>query len=223
MEGAVRAQAGSARSAWPATSSQSPPSFPSHPHVAGHLPRHFLVGFQQVGRSRYWIADLYQSVRLPGGRQRTNRGKRPLLAKPALAVPVQIRLRLPHNVIAVRQGLRRLRNCYGAERRSLHHFSAMQPAAETEHLNMFGKESVALAHNAFLYRFRACTFLYPADPAFLAHYRALAFSCFLCSHSARAHNKTNCQYPVHPNHFSFHFSFSSSLPSFYELFSSEYF
>src|SRR5260370_9226 len=31
--------------------------FRSHAHVTGHLPRHFLIGFQHVGRPRYWIAD----------------------------------------------------------------------------------------------------------------------------------------------------------------------
>src|SRR5258708_12538824 len=43
-----------------------------HPHSARHLPRHFLVGLQPVGRPRYWIADHYEKVRLTATPQRTN-------------------------------------------------------------------------------------------------------------------------------------------------------
>src|SRR5258708_19840657 len=184
-----------------------------HPHVARHLPRHFLVGFQHVGRPRYWIADHYERVRLTGSRQRTNCRKRHLFAKPALAVPVQIRLRLPHDVIAVRQGLCRLRNRYCAERRSLHHFPAMQPA-KAEQFNVIRKEGVAFAHHASLDHYRAWTFLCSGHPAFLDHYLSLrwSFPCFLCLRRSRAHKKTNRQDRVHPSQFSFHFSFSSSLP-----------
>src|SRR5260370_764205 len=193
--------------------------FRSHAHVTGHLPRHFLIGFQHVGRPRYWIADHYERVRLTGSRQRTNRRKRHLFAKPALAVPVQIRLRLPHDVIAVRQGLRRLRNRYCAERRSLHHFPAMQPA-KAEQFNVIRKESVAFAHHASLDHSRAWTFLRSGHPAFLHHYLSLRwrFPCFLCLRRSRAHKKTNRQDRVHPSQFSFHFSFSSSLPNCCEIF-----
>src|SRR6267378_4172712 len=167
-----------------------------HPHSARHLPRHFLVGLQHVGRPRYWIADHYERVRLTGSRQRTNCRKRHLFANSALTVPVQIRLRLPHDAIAVRQDLRRLRNRDGAERRSLHHSSAMQPA-KAEQLNVIRKERVAL------------------DPhTSLDHYLALRWSllCFLRSCRSCARQKSNGQNRVHPSQFSFHFSFSSSLP-----------
>src|SRR5260370_8929147 len=204
-----------ARPAWSTIRSH----FRSHAHVTGHLPRHFLVGFQHVGRPRYWIADHYERVRLTGSRQRTNRRKRHLFAKPPLAVPVQIRLRLPHDVIAVRQGLRRLRHRYSTARRSLHHFPAMQPAKSAQ-FNVIRKASVAFAHHASLDHYRAWTFLCSGHPAFLDHYLSLRWSllCFLCSRRSRAHKKTNRHDRVHPSQFSFHFSFPSSLPNCCEIF-----
>src|SRR6267154_2733248 len=191
-----------------------------HPHSARHLPRHFLVGLQHVGRPRYWIADHYERVRLTGSRQRTNCRKRHLFANPALAVPVQICLRLPHDVIAVRQDLRRLRNRNGAERRSLHHFSAMQPA-KAEQFNVIRKERVALDPHTSLDHHRAWTFLCSGHSTFLDHYLPLRWSslCFLRSCRSRAHKKSSRQCRVHPSQFSLHFSFSSSLPNCCEIFS----
>src|SRR6266446_1163062 len=207
LELAIHNIAGSAGSAWSAVCPDL------HPHVARHLPRHFLVGFQHVGRPRYWIADHYERVRLTGSRQRTNCRKRHLFANPALTVPVQIRLRLPHDAIAVRQGLRRLRNRNGTERRSLHHFSAMQPA-KAEQFNVIRKERVALDPHTSLDHYRAWTFLCSRHAAFLDHYLSVRWSllCFLCSCRSCARQKSNGQNRVHPSQFSFHFSFSSSLP-----------
>src|SRR5882762_4657999 len=191
----------------------------SHPHVARHLPRHFLVGLQHVGRPRYWIADHYERVRLTGSRQRTNCRKRHLFANSALAVPVQICLRLPHDVIAVGQDLRRLRNRNGAERRSLHHSSAMQPA-KAEQFNVIRKERVALDPHTSLDHYRAWTFLRSGHSAFLDHYLPLRWSslCFLRSRRSRAHKKSSRQYRAHPSQFSLHFSFSSSLPNCCQIF-----
>src|SRR5713101_332125 len=191
----------------------------SHPHVARHLPRHFLVGLQHVGRPRYWIADHYERVRLTGSRQRTNCRQRHLFANPALAVPIQIRLRLPHDAIAVRQDLRRLRNRDGAERRSFHHFSAMQ-TAKAEQFNVIRKERVALDPQTSLDHYRARTFLRSGHSAFLNHYLSLRWSspCFLRSRGSRAHKKSSRQCRVHPSQFSLHFSFSSSLPNCCEIF-----
>src|SRR6267154_373891 len=191
----------------------------SHPHVARHLPRHFLVGLQHVGRPRYWIADHYERVRLTGSRQRTNCRKRHLFANSALAVSVQICLRLPHDVIAVGQDLRRLRNRNGAERRSHHHFSAMQPA-KAEQFNVIRKERVALDPHTSLDHHRAWTFLCSVHSAFLDHYLPLLWSslCFLRSRRSRAHKKSSRQCRVHPSQFSLHFSFSSSLPNCCQIF-----
>src|SRR5882762_797196 len=174
-----------------------------HPPGTRHLPRNLLVGFQYIRCPGYWIADVYERVRLPGSRQRTNRRQRYVFAKPPLAVPIHIRSRRPRDVIAVRQRLRRLRGRNRAERRSLHHFSAMQPATEAEQLNSIRKESVAPGHHS------------PLDAL-----RAWSWSrlCFLRSRRSRTYKKSDAQYRVQPSHFMLHFSFSSSLPNCCELF-----
>src|SRR5216683_201290 len=81
----------------------------------------------------------------------------------------------------VGQRLRRLRNCNGAERRSLHYFPAMQ-STEAEQLKVIYNESHVLAHHASLDCYWAWAFLCSNQPTLLDHYRAWGFLCFLCSH-----------------------------------------
>ena len=121
-----------------------------------------MVRFEHVLRPRYWIADLDEGVRLARSRQRANRRQCDFFAKPAHAVSIQIRLRLPRNAVAIRQGLRCFRSRDRAKRRSFHHFATVQSAAKAEQLNVILKEGSAFPN-------RNCPRL--ADRAALDHYR----------------------------------------------------
>src|SRR5256886_11979816 len=106
---------------------------------SSHLLGSFLVGVKHERCARYRIVDDHKGFRLSGGRHGAKTGDGYLSSDAALAISINIALRFPVNVVAIRKSLCCFRNADGTEGSTGYHFSAVH-SPETEQLHAFAKK-----------------------------------------------------------------------------------